>query len=62
MLAISRMRRLRIERRGTSALEYGLIGGVLALVFGLLFLALGPNLAEVMAGIFERIRGIKSAG
>ena len=49
------------ERQGTSALEYGLIGGVLAVVFGLLFLALGPDLADVMAGIVDRIHGIKSS-
>ena len=52
-----RLKQLRNDRRAATALEYGIIGGVLALVFGLAFLQAAPHLAEIIAAAFRRMRG-----
>ncbi len=61
MIANYSTRRLLIEPKAATAIEYGLIGGVLAVLFGLLFLRVGPHLAEAIAGVALRL-GIKPAG
>ena len=56
MIAMGKMRRLMIEPRGAAGLEYGIAGGVLALVFGLLFLRMGPHLADAMASAARSLK------
>jgi hypothetical protein len=61
MMAICRLRRLMVDASAATSMARGLIGGVLALLFGLAFLKIGPHLAELVAGIAQSL-GIKSAG
>ena len=61
MVALSRLRQLSSETRAATALEYGIIGGVIALLVGLAFLQIGPHLADMIATAIQHLRGIKAA-
>ena len=61
MVAQCTLRRFRDDERAASGLEYGIIGGVMALLLGLVFLQIGPHLASIMAAAVRHLSGIHSA-
>ena len=61
-VTMSTLRQFAADSRGATALEYGIIGGVVAFLAGAVFLHVAPSLADMAAYAVRSLSGATPAG